>query len=138
MKHLQVAVGIIRNAQQEIFLTRRPAGSHMANRWEFPGGKIEAGESPEQALKRELLEETGIAVIAATAFDNADHRYHDVRVTLHFFLVEQWQGEPWGREGQPQRWVPQRELIADEFPPANQKLVARLLTEARQLAGPEC
>ncbi|QHM76699.1 8-oxo-dGTP diphosphatase [Mixta theicola] len=130
MKHLQVAVGIIRNAQQEIFLTRRPADSHMANMWEFPGGKIEPGETPEQALKRELLEETGIVVLAATAFAHADHAYQDVRVTLHFFLVEQWQGEPWGREGQPQRWVPQRELIADEFPPANHQLVARLLAEA--------
>ncbi|MEB5971958.1 8-oxo-dGTP diphosphatase MutT [Pantoea dispersa] len=127
MKHLQVAVGIIRNASRQIFLAQRAASSHMANKWEFPGGKIEQHESAEQALKRELMEETGIDVMTAKALGQADHSYDDLRVTLHFFLVEEWQGEPWGREGQPQRWVEQRDLVAEEFPPANHALIARLV-----------
>lgn len=68
MKQLQVAVGIIRDQNQNIFLARRSASSHMANMWEFPGGKIEAGETPEEALKRELHEETGIEVENAVAY----------------------------------------------------------------------
>ncbi len=131
IKHLQVAVGIIRNARYDIFLAQRAASAYMANMWEFPGGKIEAGETAEEALKRELREETGIEVIHASAFDVIDHRYEDLRVTLHFFIVDHWQGEPYGREGQPQRWVNQRDLVADEFPPANHQLVARLKAEVK-------
>ncbi|MFC6379146.1 8-oxo-dGTP diphosphatase MutT [Tatumella terrea] len=127
MKHLQVAVGIIRDPQRGIFLARRSSSSHMANKWEFPGGKIEKDETADQALKRELMEETGIEVLSAQAIGQADHTYEDVHVTLHFFLVEQWQGEPWGKEGQPHRWVRQEALIAEEFPPANHQLVSRLV-----------
>lgn len=127
MKHLQVAVGIIRNTERQIFLAQRAASSYMANKWEFPGGKIEQDESAEQALKRELMEETGIEVTAASAIGLADHSYEDLRVTLHFFLVEGWNGEPYGREGQPQRWVEQQDLVADEFPPANHELISRLV-----------
>lgn len=127
MKHLQVAVGIIRNTERQIFLAQRAASSYMANKWEFPGGKIEQDESAEQALKRELMEETGIEVTAASAIGQADHSYEDLRVTLHFFLVEGWNGEPYGREGQPQRWVEQQDLVADEFPPANHELISRLV-----------
>lgn len=130
MKHLQVAVGIIRNASQDICLAQRSSSSHMANMWEFPGGKIEAEESAADALRRELLEEVGIEVTSATPFDIADHTYQDLRVTLHFFIVDGWNGEPYGREGQPMRWVPQAQLVADEFPPANVPIVARLLAEA--------
>ncbi|MBY4838798.1 8-oxo-dGTP diphosphatase MutT [Pantoea sp. DY-15] len=127
MKHLQVAVGIIRNTERQIFLAQRAASSYMANKWEFPGGKIEQDESAEQALKRELMEETGIEVTSASAIGQADHSYEDLRVTLHFFLVEGWNGEPYGREGQPQRWVEQQNLVADEFPPANHELISRLV-----------
>ncbi|MBD9643907.1 MULTISPECIES: 8-oxo-dGTP diphosphatase MutT [Pantoea] len=127
MKHLQVAVGIIRNTERQIFLAQRAASSYMANKWEFPGGKIEQDESAEQALKRELMEETGIEVTSASAIGQADHSYEDLRVTLHFFLVEGWNGEPYGREGQPQRWVEQQDLVADEFPPANHELISRLV-----------
>lgn len=130
MKHLQVAVGIIRDKNQNIFLTKRSAKSHMGNMWEFPGGKIESQETAEQALKRELYEETGIEVISAVAWDRSEHADAQLKVTLHFFIVEEWIGEPYGREGQPQRWVAQRELVANEFPPANLPIVVRLVAEA--------
>ncbi|MTD27377.1 8-oxo-dGTP diphosphatase MutT [Erwinia sorbitola] len=130
MKHLQVSVGIIRDSEQQIFLAQRPASAYMGNKWEFPGGKIEAGETPEQALKRELLEETGIEVLNAAPYDTVDHTYTDLRVTLYFFIVDSWNNQPYGREGQPQRWVLQSELNAEDFPPANAEIVARLKASA--------
>ncbi|EPF20824.1 8-oxo-dGTP diphosphatase [Cedecea davisae] len=127
MKQLQIAVGIIRNPQGEIFITQRAADAHMANKWEFPGGKIEAGESPEQALIRELQEETGIAAQKAELFETLEYQFPDRHISLWFYLVEQWEGEPWGKEGQPGRWVAQHQLIADEFPPANEPVIQKLL-----------
>ena len=129
MKILNIAVGIIRNAQGEIFITRRAADAHMANKWEFPGGKIESGESPEQALKRELQEEVGITATEASLFDKLEYQFPDRHITLWFFLVESWEGEPWGKEGQPGRWQRQQELVADDFPPANDPVVARLVQQ---------
>jgi len=126
VKKLQIAAGIIRNPQGDIYITQRAADAHMANKWEFPGGKIEAGETPEQALVRELQEEIGINAIKYQLFDTVQYAFPDRQISLWFYLVEGWEGEPWGKEGQPGRWVKQGELVADEFPPANVPIVDKL------------
>ncbi|WP_312626148.1 8-oxo-dGTP diphosphatase MutT [Scandinavium sp.] len=130
MKSLQISTGILRNAAGEIFITQRAADAHMANMWEFPGGKIEEGESPEMALARELFEEVGILPESAYLFDKLEYQFPDRHITLWFWLVDSWQGEPWGKEGQPGRWVAQKDLLAEEFPPANEPVIAKLIAEA--------
>ncbi|KAB0869601.1 8-oxo-dGTP diphosphatase MutT [Cronobacter sakazakii] len=130
MKKLQIAVGIVRNAKGEIFITQRAADAHMANKWEFPGGKIEAGEMPEAALRRELQEETGITVTSATLFETLDYEFPDRHISLWFYLVESWEGEPWGKEGQPGHWVHQQALDAQAFPPPNEPVIAKLRAQS--------
>lgn len=127
MKILQIAVGIIRNDAGEIYITQRAADAHMANKWEFPGGKIEVGETAEEAMLRELEEEIGITAREPRLFDKLEYTFPDRHITLWFWLVENWQGEPWGKEGQPGRWVAQNALIADEFPPANAPVIEKLV-----------
>jgi len=127
MKQLEIAVGIIRNAERKIFITQRAADAHMANKLEFPGGKIEAGETPEQALVRELQEETGITATQFGLFDKLSYEFPDRFITLWFFMVESWEGEPWGKEGQPGQWVAQNSLVAADFPPANEPVISKLL-----------
>ena len=126
MKVLNISTGIIRNAQQQIFITQRAADAHMANKWEFPGGKIEAGETSEQALVRELQEEVGITPLGATLFEKLEYQFPDRHITLWFWLVESWEGEPWGKEGQPGSWIAQSELDPEKFPPANEPVITRL------------
>ncbi len=122
-----IAVGIIRNAQREIFIAQRPENVHMGGFWEFPGGKVEAGETPEQALLRELREETGIEAVYPELLATSRHHFSDRDMAFYFFLVEQWRGIPYGSEGQPVRWCPQRELDAAEFPPANAAIIRQLV-----------
>jgi 8-oxo-dGTP diphosphatase len=121
-----ISVGIIRNSQREIFITQRDASSHMAGFWEFPGGKIEAGETAVDALIRELQEEVGIEAAEPELIRTLQHHFPDRVIHLHFFLVQSWAGEPYGKEGQPKRWVAQTELKEDDFPPANAEIVAAL------------
>ncbi|MDR5609558.1 MULTISPECIES: 8-oxo-dGTP diphosphatase MutT [unclassified Arsenophonus] len=126
-KQLHIAVGIIRNTKQEIFITQRAANSHMGGFWEFPGGKLEIGETPVEALLRELKEEIGIDVINSQLLQVVEHEFPDRRITLHFFLVEQWDCQPYGKEGQSSRWLLQKSLVAEEFPPANRVIVDMLI-----------
>lgn len=127
MKILQISVGIIRNAKGEIYITQRAADAHMANKWEFPGGKIEAGESAQEAVIRELNEEVGIIATSLQPFDKLEYEFPDRHITLWFWLVDSWEGEPWGKEGQPGRWVTQQDLVAEEFPPANAPVIEKLI-----------
>ena len=127
MKILQISVGIIRNVSGEIYITQRAADEHMAHKWEFPGGKIESGESPQEAVIRELEEEVGIVVTSLQPFDKLEYQFPDRHITLWFWLVDGWEGEPWGKEGQPGRWIAQQDLVADEFPPANAPIIEKLI-----------
>lgn len=127
MKILHISTGIIRNSQNEIFITQRAADSHMALKWEFPGGKIEAGENAEQAVIRELEEEVGIIATSPVLFDKLEYQFPDRHITLWFWLIECWEGQPWGKEGQPGRWVSQHALLAEDFPPANEPVINKLI-----------
>ncbi|MEH0832050.1 8-oxo-dGTP diphosphatase MutT [Pectobacterium cacticida] len=120
---LSVAVGIIRNTEQHYFIARRPDGVHMAGMWEFPGGKVEEKETPEQALIRELREETGIEAKTPQRLTDKTFSTPERTITLHFFLVETWLGEPYGREGQETCWVNVDALREELFPPANAEVI---------------
>lgn len=128
-KIVQVAAGIIRNEFGQIYLTQRLEGQDFAQALEFPGGKIDQGETPEQALKRELEEEVGIIALQIELYERFHFEYPNKIISFYFYLVHEWVGEPFGREGQQGFWFPQTELDASQFPPANSKLIQRLLAE---------
>ena len=127
---VQVAAGIIRNEFGQIYLTQRLEGQDFAQSLEFPGGKVDKDETPEQALKRELEEEIGIVVLNAQLFERFEFEYPTKVISFFFYLVEEWVGEPFGREGQEGFWLAQKVLDAGQFPPANAKLIQRLLAES--------
>jgi len=111
-----------------ILLTQRPAGKSMSGLWEFPGGKIEAGETPEAALVRELEEELGIntwkSCLAPLTF--ASHSYDDFHLLMPLFACRKWQGQPRPRENQKMKWVRPADLRNYPMPPADIPLVAFL------------
>lgn len=123
MIHFHVAAGILRNIAGEVLITERLCAGPLNGLWEFPGGKINAGESPVVALRRELSEELGINVDSVEPFMNLSHTYPDRFVDLEFFLVTEWQGEPTGLEGQRIRWVSIAELNPDDLLPADAPLL---------------
>ncbi|RZL59906.1 NUDIX domain-containing protein [Variovorax guangxiensis] len=103
-KHTEVAVGILIRADDALLLSTRPEGKPYAGYWEFPGGKIEAGESVEQALRRELEEELGITISGAEVWKVTEHDYPHALVRLHWCKVHAWKGEFEMREGQAMCW----------------------------------
>ena len=104
-QHTEVAVGIlIRRADDALLLSTRPEGKPYAGYWEFPGGKIEVGETVEQALRRELIEELGITIASAEIWKVTEHDYPHALVRLHWCKVTAWTGEFEMREGQAMRW----------------------------------
>ncbi|ASJ75876.1 8-oxo-dGTP diphosphatase MutT [Granulosicoccus antarcticus] len=131
MKTIDVVAGVIFNGSgDKVLLALRKPEQHQGNRWEFPGGKLEAGEALQDGLVRELQEEIGIVVTQCQPRTIIEHSYPDKQVRLHFWDVTAFEGEPAGCEGQTLRWLALAELGALEFPEANQAIVNELLAAA--------
>lgn len=121
---VHVAAGVIRRVEDgAILLSLRPHAVHQGGLWEFPGGKLEAHESPLAALARELAEELGIRIAGGIPLIRIHHHYPDKHVLLDVLEVRAWEGRPHGREGQTVRWVAAETLPHYRFPAANQPIV---------------
>jgi len=107
---IDVAVGILMKPNGDVLLGSRPEGKPYAGYWEFPGGKVEAGEAVFDALKREFAEEIGVRIISAEPWCGVEHVYPHAHVRLHFFISREWQGEPRALEGQQLAWQGQMQL----------------------------
>lgn len=125
MKLLLVTAVALIDVDGRVLLAQRPAGKSLAGLWEFPGGKVEAGETPEAALIRELHEELGIetkeSCLAPLTF--ASHSYEDFHLLMPLFACRRWQGIPTPREGQTLAWVRAKDLRDYPMPPADIPLI---------------
>jgi len=122
-KLVHIAIGVIRNNEGAVLIALRPTESHQGGLWEFPGGKVELGESVQDALVRELQEELAITPTRMTPLIQIRHDYVDKSVLLSAWEVSCFEGEPCGNEGQPIRWVASQDLSEFEFPAANQPII---------------
>ena len=124
---LVVAVALV-DADGRVLLAQRPAGKHLAGLWEFPGGKVQAGETPEAALVRELQEELGIDTrhSCLAPFTFASHSYDGFHLLMPLYVCRVWQGTPTAREHQALAWVRASRLNDYAMPPADLPLVAML------------
>ncbi|RVU33124.1 8-oxo-dGTP diphosphatase MutT [Rheinheimera riviphila] len=125
-KLIHVAVGVIQRDEQ-IFISKRPDQLHQGGRWEFPGGKVEQGETVVAALTRELMEEVGLQVLDATPLMQLEYAYPEKTVLLDVWLVSQTEGLGEGLEGQQVAWVHFSELSNYQFPDANQPILDKVL-----------
>jgi len=127
---IRVAVGVIINKNNQVLIAKRGSHQHQGNKWEFPGGKVEKGETSQQALKRELKEELGIEIQSEKHLIDITHKYQEGEshktVVLEVYEVTDWLGEAKGREGQPLRWVEKSALNQYQFPAANVEILSIL------------
>lgn len=122
---VHVAVGVIK-CENKIFLTKRLADAHQGGKWEFPGGKVETGETVHQALARELKEEVAIEVLTCTPLMQINYDYGDKKVLLDVFVVDNFTGETRALEGQQGGWFTLAEFSSLHFPAANQAIIEKL------------
>ena len=126
MSVVHVAVGVIVDSANNVLITRRSQRAHQGGLWEFPGGKVEAGESLVAALKRELQEELGISIGRTSALLDIHHDYGDKQVLLDVHVVWDYSGEARSLENQPMAWVSPQALTQYAFPAANVAIVTAL------------
>ncbi len=128
MKTLLVVAAALVDDEGRVLIAQRPEGKQLAGLWEFPGGKVEAGETPEIALIRELQEELGITVKQAclAPFVFASHTYETFHLLMPLFLIRRWDGEPDSREHTALKWVRPNDMRDYPMPPADAPLVAYL------------
>lgn len=128
MRLVLVAAVALIDADGRVLLSQRPEGKSLAGLWEFPGGKIEAGERPEAALIRELKEELGIDVaescLAPLTF--ASHAYSDFHLLMPLYVCRRWKGQVQAMEGQALKWVRARDMLNHAMPPADLPLIPHL------------
>lgn len=128
MKNVLVSAVALIDADGRILLAQRPEGKSLAGMWEFPGGKVEALETPEEALFREINEELGIDLCESciSAFTFVTHEYEDFTLLMLLYLCRNWEGIPQGKEGQALTWKRPAEMDALPMPPADRPLVSML------------
>ncbi|MDV6331790.1 8-oxo-dGTP diphosphatase MutT [Asticcacaulis sp. 201] len=128
MKTVLVVAAALVDSDGRVLIAQRPEGKQLAGLWEFPGGKVEPGETPENALIRELEEELGIVVKKAclAPFVFASHTYDDFHLLMPLYLIRRWEGEPEAKEHKAIKWVRPNDMRAYPMPPADDPLVAWL------------
>ncbi len=124
---LRVAAGILFDESRRVLVAERVGGGPFTGMWEFPGGKIGAGETTEAALVRELREEIGVEADRVSHFMQLVHSYPDRTVDLTFFVVERWRGTPRGLEGQALRWLPAEAIDDNIMLPADKPVIEALV-----------
>lgn len=123
MSLVHVAVAVIVNEQQQVLIALRQSHQHQGGLWEFPGGKVEAGELIEVALAREVEEELGIEIANMSPLIEIKHDYQDKSVLLDVWSTRHFKGEPKGREGQMIKWCDINALANFDFPAANKTII---------------
>jgi 8-oxo-dGTP diphosphatase len=123
---IRVAAGILRDVDGRVLIAERTGDRAFAGLWEFPGGKISDGEETIVALERELREELGVEILDHSLFMSLEHEYPDRSVRIDFFLIEQWNQSPEGRDGQALKWVRPDELEEDQLLPADGPVIEAL------------
>jgi len=123
---IRVAAAVLYDSEGRVLVSQRPAGKALAGLWEFPGGKLEPGEAADVALRRELFEELGLQVRSCRPLMQLQHEYPERHVELLVWLVEHYDGEARGLEGQALRWVSVQELPTLALLPADLPIIEYL------------
>lgn len=137
MQQQSIAVGIVFNQHQQVLIAKRNDKQHLAGHWEFPGGKLERGESFKLALRRELFEEIGIELTSAIKILETHHTYDELNLNFQFFKVAHYLGDITPEENQQLRWVNLEELSSINFPSANKAVIDALTLPSHYMIADE-